>query len=130
MAGTRITDSQEFTSDQLRAELIDIKERVGSLETISSLAHREIIEAYVISILKNDPTKKNIMKACEQPMTRAAIREKFSSLKSDQAVDYHLNPLRHSALIHEGRNEAYAQVFQWSKMFRNLPKATRNHLLG
>jgi hypothetical protein len=129
MAGTRIKDSQEFTSDQLRAELIDIKERVGSLETISSLAHREVIEAYISGILKNDAKKKSIMKACEQPLTRNTIRERFS-FASDQAVDYHLTPLRHSALIHEGLNAENAQVFQWSKMFRNLPRATRDRMLS
>jgi len=128
MAGTRTKDSQEFTSDQLKAELIEIKERLGSLETIASLANREIVEKYVATVLKNDARKKQIMTACQEPQTRNTLKEKLS-FESAQALDYHLNPLRHNDLLHESRNESNIQAFQWSKLFKHLPKLTRDRLL-
>lgn len=129
MAGTRTKDGQEFTSDQLKAELVEIKERLGSLETIASLANREIVEAYVRGVLKDDAKKKEIMKVCREPVTRQFLKETFG-YESPQALDYHLNPLRHSDLLHETRNDANTQLFQWSKLFKHLPKATRERILG
>jgi hypothetical protein len=129
MAGTRTKDSQEFTSDQLRAELIEIKERLGSLETIASLANREIVETYVTTVLKGDATKKKIMRACQVAQTRNELKENLS-FESSQALDYHLNPLRDNDLLHENRNASNNQVFEWSKLFKHLPKATRERLLS
>lgn len=129
MAGTRGKESQEFTSDQLKAELVEIKERLGSLETIASLGNREIVEKYVKDLLKNDSKKKDLMKACETPRSRNELKERFG-FESPQALDYHLTPLRHNDLIHEERNASGTQVFSWSKLFKHLPRATRERLLS
>jgi len=128
MAGTKGQESQEFTSEQLKAELIEIKERLGSLETIASLANREIVEKYVTAVLKGDE-KKALMCECEVPHTKKELVENLGH-GSSQALDYHLTPLRQTDLIHETRNNSGIQIFEWSKLFRNLPKATRDRLIG
>jgi len=38
-------DSVEISSDQLRAELIGIKERLGAIETIESISNRAVVDA-------------------------------------------------------------------------------------
>jgi DNA-binding transcriptional ArsR family regulator len=129
VAGTKGRETQEFTSEQLKAELIEIKERLGSLETIASLANREIVEKYVTGVLKNDAKKKALMRACESSRSRTELKESLG-FESPQALDYHLTPLRETDLIHESRNNSGVQIFEWSKLFKHLPKATRDRLIG
>jgi hypothetical protein len=40
-------DEIEVSSDQLKAELIEIKERLGALETIASISNKTVVEAFV-----------------------------------------------------------------------------------
>src|SRR5438046_4862987 len=51
------TDRVEVSSDQLKAELTEIKERVGALETIASISNGQVVEAYVRQHLKGDKGK-------------------------------------------------------------------------
>jgi len=118
----------EVASDQLRAELIEIKERVGALETIASISSRKEVEAHVKAHL-NTPKARQIMEECEEPRTREYLIAKFK-FASSQALDHHLNPLRQDDLIHQHFDESGVQTFEWSKLFRRLPKKVRNDLLG
>src|SRR5947209_6722957 len=92
-------DSLEISSDQLRAELIGIKERLGAIETIESISNRPVVEAYVRAHLTTDKSRL-IMRECSEPRTRDQLvaRLKFASR---QALDHHLNPLRESDLLRQ-----------------------------
>jgi DNA-binding transcriptional ArsR family regulator len=92
-------DSVEVSSDQLKAELIAIKERLGALETIASISNRQVVEVYVREHLKTDKAPQ-IMKECEEPRTRDHLMKKFA-FKSAAALDYHLTPLREADLIRQ-----------------------------
>ena len=85
-------DKLEVSSDQLRAELIEIKERVGALETIASISNRAEVEKYIRLHLTNNQ-RKQILQECGEPRTRQYLKEKFS-FSSPQALDVHLKPLR------------------------------------
>jgi hypothetical protein len=117
----------EVESDQLRAELIEIKERVGALETIASISNRKEVEAYVRAHLKTSKGQE-IMKECEEPKTREQLMARLG-LSSAQALDHHLNPLRANDLIQQRFGEDRAQTFQWSNLFRGLPRSTRDEIL-
>lgn len=110
----------EVASDQLKAELIEIKERVGALETIASISNRPVVEAFVRSHLTTE-IRQRVMKGCEQPRTKNDL---VSSLgfQSVQALDYHLTPLREADLIHQRSDDDGIQTFEWSKLFKGLPK--------
>lgn len=120
-------DSLEMSSDQLKAELIEIKERVGALETIASISNRKVVEEYVRSHLKTD-TARQIMRECSEARTREYLISKFR-FASPQALDHHLNPLRRDDLIEVRFDDTGAQAFEWSKLFRGLPRSTRDELL-
>src|ERR1700690_3414638 len=92
-------DKLEVSSDQLRAELIEIKERVGALETIASISNRIEVEKYIRQHLTNNQ-RKQILQECHEPRTRQHLKDKFS-FATLQALDFHLKPLRDSDLIHQ-----------------------------
>jgi hypothetical protein len=117
----------EVNSDQLTAELIEIKERIGSLETITSLANRSHVEQQARTHLTT-PQRRAIMKLCEAPLTREELKTKLKH-NSLQALDVHLRPLRDADLIHQHINEKGKPIFEWSKLFKSLPKATKNLIL-
>lgn len=121
------TDRVEVSSDQLKAELTEIKERVGALETIASISNRQVVEAYVREHLKTDKGKQ-IMKECEEPRTREYLVEKFG-FKSAPALDYYLTPLREDDLIRARFGEDGTQAFEWSNLFRRLPRKTLKKIL-
>jgi len=123
----RKPDGLEVTSDQVTAELIEIKERIGSLETITSLANRGVVEAQARSHLTT-PQRRKIMEKCEEPRTREQLRAelKFESL---QALDNHLRPLREADLIHQRADSAGKPTFEWSKLFKSLSRATKKAIL-
>ena len=85
-------DRVEISSDQLRSELIEIKERVSALETIASISNREAVEKFVRGQLTTDKARP-IMKECAEPRTREYLMAKFG-FKSGPALDHHLKPLR------------------------------------
>jgi len=120
-------DRVEVSSDQLKAELTEIKERVGALETIASISNRQVVEAYVKEHLKSDKGKQ-IMKECEQPRTREQLMAKFG-FKSAPALDYHLTPLREDDLVRTRFDEDGTQTFEWSNLFKRLPKKTLRRIL-
>ncbi len=121
-------DRVEVSSEQLKAELIEIKERVGALETIASISNRQVVETYVREHLQTDRAKE-IMRACEEPRTRAYLIVKFG-FKSAAALDHHLTPLREDDLLHTRFDDDGTQTFEWSNLFKRLPKKTLKKVLG
>src|SRR3954447_24032767 len=93
----------EVSSDQLKSELIEIKDRISALETISSLANRPVVEKWVRDSLKTDKAKL-IMKECEHPRTRDYLVDKFK-FNNVPALDYHLKPLREDDLLRQHFDE-------------------------
>jgi hypothetical protein len=123
----RKVDPLEVSSDQVTAELIEIKERIGSLETITSLANRPVVEAQARSHLTT-PQRRAIMKMCEAPRTREQLKQDLG-YESLQALDHHLRPLRDGDLIHQHGDSGGRPTFVWSKLFKSLPKATQQKIL-
>jgi hypothetical protein len=80
-------DELEVSSGQLQAELIEIKERVGALETIASISNRDVVERFVREHITTDKARQ-ILKECEEPRTRDHLISKFS-FASAQALDHH-----------------------------------------
>jgi hypothetical protein len=118
----------EISSDQLKAELIEIKERIGSLETIATISNKAIVEQHVRGHLKTQQAKQ-IMKECSEPRTREYLMAKFE-YKTPQALDYHLGPLRDNNLIHQHfANDGSIQTFETSKLFRQLSKKVQKEIL-
>jgi DNA-binding transcriptional ArsR family regulator len=118
----------EVSSDQLKSELVEIKDRISALETISSLAHRPEVEALAKGSIKNDKHKQ-IMKECEEPRTREYLIDKLG-LNGPQALDYHLKPLREDDLLRQHFDDNGIQTFQWSNLFKRLPKKVIREMLG
>jgi DNA-binding transcriptional ArsR family regulator len=123
----RRPDGLEVNSNQITAELIEIKERMGSLETITSLANRSVVEAQARSHLTT-PQRRGIMRKCEEPYTREQLRIDLK-YESTQALDHHLRPLREADLIHQRTDGTGKPTFEWSKLFKSLSKATQRAIL-
>ena len=120
-------DELEVSSSQLQAELIEIKERVGALETIASISNREVVERFVREHVTTDKARQ-ILKECEEPRTRDHLISQFS-FASAQALDHHLNPLREANLIRQHFDERRKQTFEWSALVRRLPRTTLKKIL-
>ena len=120
-------DRIEVASDQLKGELVEIKERLGALETIASISNKLVVETYVRTSLTSDRGRQ-IMKECEQPRTRDYLVSQLG-FASAQALDYHLTPLREDDLIHQRFDDDGAQTFEWSNLFKRLPKRARKEIL-
>jgi DNA-binding transcriptional ArsR family regulator len=120
-------DSIEISSAELRAELIEIKDRVGALETIASISNKEVVERFVRESIRGEKARQ-ILKECGEPRTREYLIEKFG-FASPQALDHHLNPLRQADLIRHHFDDDGKQMFEWSNLFRRLPKATLRKIL-
>src|SRR5207249_11520186 len=104
-----------------------IKERVGALETIASISNRPVVEAYVRNHLTTEKGRL-IMKECSEPRTRDHLIVTLH-FASAQALDYHLNPLRENDLIRQHFDDDGTQTFEWSNLFRRLPKKTLKDIL-
>lgn len=120
-------DSIEIESGQLQAELVQIKERLGALETIASISNRKEVEAYVRAHLPGGRGLE-IMRECAEPRTREYLMSKLH-FASAQALDHHLNPLRRDDLIQQRFDESRVQTFEWSNLFRRLPASARAQIL-
>jgi hypothetical protein len=118
----------EVSSDQLKSELIEIKERLSALETIASISNRAEVEAYVRGCLTTAKGKL-IMKECEEPQTKEDLIAKFK-FASAQALDYHLRPLRRDDLIQQHVDDDGTMTFGWSNLFKRLPKKTLGKILS
>jgi hypothetical protein len=121
-------DSVEVSSGQLKAELVQIKERLGALETIASISNKSIVETYVRTSLTTEKAR-NIMSECAQPRTREYLVAKLG-FASSQALDYHLTPLRDADLIQQSVDDNGSQTFHWSNLFKRLPKKVINQILS
>ena len=121
-------DELEVSSAQLQAELIEIKERVGALETIASISNKHVVEKFVRDHITTDKARQ-ILKECEEPRTREHLISRFS-FASAQALDHHLNPLREATLIRQHFDENRKQTFEWSDLVRRLPRTTLKKILG
>jgi DNA-binding transcriptional ArsR family regulator len=119
-------DELEVSSGQLQAELIEIKERVGALETIASISNRAVVEAHVRSHVTTDKARQ-ILKECEEPRTREHLKK--LGFASAQALDHHLNPLREAHLIRQHFDASRKQTFEWSDLVRRLPKTVLKKIL-
>lgn len=117
----------EVSSDQLKAELVEIKDRISALETIASLANRSVVEGWVKGSLKTDKAKL-LMKECTEPRTREYLVEKLG-FASAQALDYHLKPLREDDLLRQHFDDDGTQTFEWSNLFKRLPKKAIREIL-
>lgn len=115
-------------SEQLKAELVEIKERLGALETIAGISNRAVVEEYVRGCLKTDKGRQ-VMRECSAPRTRPQLMTKLG-FATPQALDNHLSPLREDDLIRQHLDDNGIQVFEWSNLFKRLPKKTIRAILG
>lgn len=120
--------SMEVESDQLRGELIEIKERLGALETIASISNRAEVERFVRAQVTNSQ-RREILSECEEPRTREHLIKKLN-YNSPAALDYHLAPLREANLVRPHFEDNRTQTFEWSNLFKRLPKSVIKEILN
>lgn len=121
-------DSIEVSSQSLQDELVAIKDRLNAIETIQSISNASVVRKYVEEHLTTKHAR-DIMRECEQPCTRSHLTSKFG-LKSVQALDHHLRPLREADLVRQRIQDDGTIVFEWSNLFRRLPKSAIKAILG
>jgi DNA-binding transcriptional ArsR family regulator len=121
-------DSVEVSSQPLQDELVAIKDRLNAIETIQSISNATVVKKYVEENLTTKRAR-DIMKECEEPRTRSHLTSKFG-LNSRQALDHHLKPLREADLLREKIEQDGTIVFEWSNLFRRLPKTTIKAILA
>lgn len=121
-------DSVEVSSQPLQDELVAIKDRLNAIETIQSISNATVVKQYVQEHLKTKDGKK-IMKECNEPKTKTELQREFN-YNSVQALDYHLKPLREADLLRQKIEDDGTVVFEWSNLFRRLPKSTINAILS
>lgn len=117
----------EVSSEQLRSELIEIKERLSAVETIESISNRKVVEEFVRDHLVTDKARP-IMKECAEPRTREYLISKFG-FKSGSALDHHLKPLREAGLLQQKFADDGPLSFEWSNLFKGLPKTAIRAIL-
>jgi DNA-binding transcriptional ArsR family regulator len=120
-------DSVEVSSQSLQDELVAIRDRLNAIETIQSISNAPVVKQYVQEHLKTKDAKK-IMKECEEPKTKSHLQTRFG-YKSKQALDHHLKPLREADLLRQKIEDDGTIVFEWSNLFRRLPKSTIGSIL-
>jgi hypothetical protein len=128
MNGKAKKDNLEISSDQLQAELVEIKERLGTLETLTSISNQEVVEAYVRRHLTTEKGRLAV-RSCEAAQTREQLVSKLG-LASGQALDHHLRPLHDDGLLRKFLDDGGKVNYVWSNLFKSLPKKTRNLILG
>jgi DNA-binding transcriptional ArsR family regulator len=121
-------DSVEVSSQALQDELVAIKDRLNAIETIQSISNAPVVKKYAEEHLTTSRGRQ-IMKACEEPRTRTHLRTTFG-LNSSQALDHHLRPLREADLLRERIESDGTVLFEWSNLFRRLPRSTIKAILG
>lgn len=120
-------DSVEVSSQPLQDELVAIKDRLSAIETIQSISNASVVKKYVEEHLKTKDAIK-IMQECATARTRSHLKTHFS-YKSLPALDYHLKPLRDADLLRQKIEDDGTIVFEWSNLFRRLPKSTIKAIL-
>jgi len=121
-------DAVEVASQPIQDELAAIKDRLNAIETIQSISNATVVKQYVLEHLKTKDAKK-IMKECEEPKTKTHLQTTFK-YNSKPALDHHLKPLREADLLRQKVEEDGTIVFEWSNLFRRLPKSTLKSILG
>ncbi len=121
-------DSVEVSSQPLQDELVAIKDRLNAIETIQSISNASVVKKYVEEHLTTKRAK-DIMKECEEPRTRSHLITQLK-FNSGQALDHHLKPLREADLLRQKIEEDGTIVFEWSNLFRRLPKSTIKAILA
>jgi len=120
-------DSLEVSSQSLQDELVAIKDRLSAIETIQSISNAQAVKKY-IEAEKITGKGKVILKECEQPRTKSHLRGVFK-FNSDQALNHHLKPLLDADLLRQAVDEDKTIVFEWTNLFRRLPKSTIKSIL-
>lgn len=113
-------DGLEVSSQSLQDELVAIKDRLSAIETIQGISNADAVKKYVEEHLKTDKGKA-IMKECAEPRTRTHLISRFQ-FNSPQALDHHLRPLLKDTLLRQRVEEDRTVVFEWSNLFRSLPR--------
>jgi DNA-binding transcriptional ArsR family regulator len=119
-------DGLEVSSQSMQDELVAIKDRLSAIETIQSISNAPAVKKY-IEEEKLTGKGKAILKECQEPRTRSHLRSVFQ-LNSDQALQHHLKPLLEADLLRQ-KVEDEKIVFEWSNLFRRLPKSTIRSIL-
>lgn len=115
-------DSMEVSSQTLQDELVAIKDRLSAIETIQSISNAPIVKKYVEDHLKTDKGKA-IMRECEEARTKSHLISHFK-FNNRQALDHHLKPLLRDDLLRQRVEEDGTVLYEWSNLFRRLPKTT------
>ena len=105
-----------------------IKERLSAIETIESISNAPAVRKYVEDHL-NTKRAKEIMRECENATSRAALTEKLN-FNNGQALDYHLKPLREADLLRQMVETDGTILFEWSNLFRRLPRSVIKSILA
>lgn len=121
-------DSVEVTSQPLQDELVAIKDRLNAIETIQSISNAAVVKKYVEDHLRTVKGKA-IMKECEVSRTRTHLMSHFK-FNNRQALDHHMKPLREADLLRQKIEDDGTIVFEWSNLFRRLPKSTIRSILS
>jgi DNA-binding transcriptional ArsR family regulator len=121
-------DSVEVSSQSLQDELVAIKDRLSAIETIESISNASVVKKYVEEHLATKRAR-DLMKECEEPRTRSHLTSQLN-FNSGQALDHHLKPLREADLLRQRIEEDGTILFEWSNLFRRLPKSTIKAILA
>jgi hypothetical protein len=116
------------SSQLIQDELAAIKDRLSAIETIQSISNATVVAKYVREHLKTKDARK-IMIECEQSRTRSHLKTAFH-YNSTQALDHHLKPLREADLLREKVENDRTITFEWSNLFRRLPKSAIKAILN
>lgn len=117
----------EVSSQSLQDELVAIKDRLSAIETIASISNAAVVKKYVEDHLKTDKGKA-IMKECAEQRTKSYLISQFK-FNSYQALDHHLKPLLKDDLLREYVDEEGTILYEWSNLFRRLPRSTITSIL-
>lgn len=121
-------DAVEIKSQPIQDELAAIKDRLSAIETIQSISNAQVVKQYVqVHLTTKDSIK--LMKECETAKSRSHLQATFN-YNSKQALDHHLRPLREADLLREKAEDDGSVVFEWSNLFRRLPKTVIKSILG
>jgi hypothetical protein len=113
--------SVEVSSQTLQDELVAIKDRLSAIETIESISNAHVVKKYVEDHLKTDRGKA-IMNECAEARTKSHLILTFK-FNSPQALDHHLKPLLADNLLRHRVGEDDTILFEWSNLFRSLPRS-------
>jgi hypothetical protein len=115
-------DAVEVSSQTIQDELVAIKDRLNAIETIQSISNAKVVRQYVEQHLKTRNAK-NIMMECDEPKTKLQLQTNLR-YNSKQALHHHLKPLVEADLLRQKVENDGTIVFEWSNLFRRLPRST------